>query len=433
MSSWARGVALRRRYPLPRRGRAIRAATRRGNCIRVLSFSVASVLAGVRGRSGLHYVAVMPQTPTGASGQPSTSDFWSVIPAGGAGTRLWPLSRAARPKFLLDLTGSGRSLLQETADRLAPLSGDRLVVVTGVAHQDAVRSQLPGLGADGLLAEPTPRDSMAAIGLAAAMIERRDPGAVIGSFAADHVVGDEAAFAERVREAVAVARTGLLVTLGIHPTFPSTGFGYIHVGEALDVPGAEHAHRVAAFMEKPDEATARAYVAGGAHRWNAGMFIVKAAVLLDLLATYHPDLAAGLRAIAAQPERLDEIWPGLAKISIDHAVAEPAAAGGQVAVVETEFPWGDVGDFNALAELPSAPGAAHPAGLRVIGSAEQVLATDSSGVVAATGDRLVAILGLDDVVVIDTPDALLVTNRERAQDVKAIVDALKAGGRAELT
>ena len=130
-------------------------------------------------------------------------DFWSVIPAGGAGTRLWPLSRARSPKFLHDLTGRGRSLLQATADRLAPLSGDRLVVVTGVAHEEAVRAQLPDLAADRLLAEPSPRDSMAAIGLAAALIERIDPEAVIGSFAADHVVGAERDFREAVREAVA--------------------------------------------------------------------------------------------------------------------------------------------------------------------------------------------------------------------------------------
>jgi len=362
-----------------------------------------------------------------------TDDFWSVIPAGGAGTRLWPLSRAARPKFLHDLTGVGRSLLQATADRLQPLSGDRLVVVTGVAHEEAVRAQLGELAPHGLLAEPSPRDSMAAIGLAAAVIERLDPDAVIGSFAADHVVGQEADFRACVREAVALARTGLLVTLGIAPTHPSTGFGYIHVGAALAVPGAPHGRQVLSFVEKPDAATATAYVEGGGYLWNAGMFVVRATVLLDLLDRYHPDLARSLREIAAEPDRLDEIWPGLQKISIDHALAEPAADAGHVAVVETDFPWDDVGDFASLAGLlPEASGPLQPE-VHVLGDAASVVARDASGLVAPGSGRLVAVVGVADIVVVDTPDAVLVTTREHAQDVKMIVDELKATGRSGLT
>ena len=166
----------------------------------------------------------------------SIPGFWAVVPAGGAGTRLWPLSRAGHPKFLLDLTGSGRSLLQTTVDRLEPLTAERVVVVTGAAHAEAVRAQLPGLGASQVLAEPSPRDSMAAIGLAAAVIERLDPDAVIGSFAADHVIPDQGAFEAVIREAAAVARDGHLVTIGVEPTWPATGFGYIRAGEPL--PGA---------------------------------------------------------------------------------------------------------------------------------------------------------------------------------------------------
>ena len=247
--------------------------------------------------------------------------FWAVVPAGGAGTRLWPLSRAAHPKFLLDLTGSGRTLLQATVDRLEPLTGDRVVVVTGAAHADAVRAQLPGLAGDQVLAEPSPRDSMAAIGLAAAVVERQDPQAVIGSFAADHVIPDTAAFESVIREAAEVAREGHLVTIGIEPTSPATGFGYIRAGEAL--PGFATALRAVEFVEKPDAVRAAQYVASGEFRWNAGMFVVRAATLLDLLAQWHHELAAGVRAIAASPERLDELWPGLTRIAIDHAVAEP--------------------------------------------------------------------------------------------------------------
>ncbi|HET7476291.1 MAG TPA: mannose-1-phosphate guanylyltransferase [Dermatophilaceae bacterium] len=357
--------------------------------------------------------------------------FWAVIPAGGAGTRLWPLSRAAAPKFLLDLTGSGRTLLQQTWDRLQPLCADRVVVVTGIRHQEAVRAQLPALAGSQVLAEPSPRDSMAAIGLAAAVLERKDPGAVIGSFAADHVVSRVEAFHEAVRQAVAVARAGYLVTIGIAPTHPATGFGYIHLGDPLSVPDATAARQVRAFQEKPDQATATAYLRSGEFRWNAGMFVARASVVLDLLADYHPGLAAGLRDIAAEPGRLAELWPGLLKIPIDTAVAEPAAADGRVAVVPADLGWEDVGDFAALATLLAE--AADQPGLRVLGDPAQVLALDASGVVVPSSGRVVAVLGLDDVVVVDTSDAVLVTTRDRAQDVKSLVDALKAAGRLDLT
>ncbi|MFL6158785.1 MAG: mannose-1-phosphate guanylyltransferase [Marmoricola sp.] len=353
--------------------------------------------------------------------------LWAVVPAGGAGTRLWPLSRARAPKFLHDLAGDGRTLLQATYDRLEPLVGDRLLVVTGVAHQDAVRGQLDALPADQVLAEPSPRDSMAAIGLAAAIIERQDPDAVLGSFAADHVIADPEAFRACVAEAAQVARTGVLVTIGIEPDGPSTGFGYIKLGHRLD--GFGTAHAVDAFVEKPDAATAAAYVASGDYRWNAGMFVARASVVLDLLAAEHPDLARDLRAIAAAPDRLDELWDGLTKIAIDHAVAEPAAAAGRVAVVPGSFGWEDIGDFEALTGL--LPAGAD--GMRVLGDASQVLARDSSGLVVAGTGRTIAVLGLDDVVVVDTGDALLVTTTDRAQDVKAVVEALKAAGRSDLT
>ena len=359
--------------------------------------------------------------------------FYAVVPAGGAGTRLWPLSRAGHPKFLHDLTGTGVTLLQSTWQRLTPLA-DAVLVVTGTSHAAAVARQLPGLAEADLLVEPSPRDSTAAIGLAAALVARRDPDAVIGSFAADHVIGDQGVFAAAVAEAVAVARTGRLVTVGITPTFAATGFGYVRAGDALDVPDAPSALQVTEFVEKPDAPTAARYLASGEHLWNAGMFVVRASTLLDLLGEHQPELAAGLAAIAdawegpAREQVLGEVWATLPKIAIDYAVAEPAAAAGRVAVVPGRFGWDDIGDFDALATLLPAD----ESGVQVLGDAGQVVCAGARALVVPASGRLVAVLGLDDVVVVDTPDAVLVTSRARAQEVKSVVDALRAAGRTEL-
>lgn len=362
--------------------------------------------------------------------------FYAVIPAGGAGTRLWPLSREARPKFLLDLTGSGRTLLQATVDRLVPLAtAERVVVVTGAKHVGAVAEQLD-VAQEHLVAEPSPKDSMAAIGLVAAILQHRHGPVVIGSFAADHVISGLDAFHGAVRQAVAVARAGYVVTIGIAATKPSTAFGYIHTGALLQVPGAPDARIVRSFTEKPDAQTAQKYLATGEYRWNAGMFVVRTDVLLANLRKQHPALHDGLVAIAAAwdgPERdavLGEIWPSLTKIAIDHAVAEPVADDGGMAVVPGQFGWDDLGDFASLSRLFPAEDAA---GNRVLGDASSVLAVNSAGTFTVPDSgRLVAVLGLDDVVVIDTPDALLVTTRARAQQVKDVVTALRDRDQGDL-
>ncbi len=366
--------------------------------------------------------------------------FHAVIPAGGAGTRLWPLSRSGAPKFLHDLTGSGRSLLQATVDRLAPLTEPGAVlVVTGERHVAAVRGQLPDLPAEAVLAEPSPRDSMAAIGLAAAVLRRRHgDDVVLGSFAADQVIHGAGAFGRAVREGVEAARAGYVVTVGIAASHPSTAFGYVRSGAGLGLPGAPSARHAVGFTEKPDAATAAAYLATGEYRWNAGMFLVRAAVLLDHLAEQRPALHDGLSTLAAAwdtPDRGDvlaRVWPGLERIAIDHAIAEPVAAAGGVAVVPGDFGWDDVGDFASLSTL-LAPAGDDRDGGRVLGDEARVVRVDALGsLVVAGSDRLVAVLGLDDVVVVDTPDALLVTTRARAQQVKEMVEAVRARGAEDL-
>jgi mannose-1-phosphate guanylyltransferase len=364
---------------------------------------------------------------------PALTGFYAVVPAGGAGTRLWPLSRADHPKFLLDLTGSGRTLIQQTWDRLRPIC-DGLLVVTGASHADTVAEQLPGLPASDLLVEPSPRDSAAAIGLAAAVLHHRDPDAVLGSFAADHVIRDVDAFHTAVTEAVITAREGYVVTIGIQPDRPATAFGYVKLGEPLGVEGAPSACAVVRFVEKPDAATAASYITAGDYRWNAGMFVTRADVLLAQLKEHRPDLHDGLLELAAvwdgprRAEALERIWPTLEKVAIDYAVAEPAADAGRVAVIPAALGWDDVGDWASLAALLSGEGP-----MRVLGDDAQVHAPGAGGVVVPGSGRLVAVLGLDDVVVVDTPDVLLVTTRARAQDVKLIVDHLKSAGLASLT
>lgn len=350
--------------------------------------------------------------------------FHAIIPAGGAGTRLWPLSRSTNPKFLLGLTDSGRSLIQQTWDRLVPfVDAANIHVVSGTGHADAIAAQLPELV--NLIVEPSPRDSMAAIGLAAAVICRHDPQAIIGSFAADHVINDNAQFAADVTQAIAVARTGKICTIGITPDEPSTAFGYVEAGESLNLAEAPDASAVARFVEKPDAATAERYVSGGGFLWNAGMFITRADVILGHLAELQPEMHKGLTAIAeswdgdSRQQVLEAIWPTLDKIAIDHAIAEPVADRGGVAVVPGRFDWTDLGDFAALAGLHT-------------NTNDDTVFIDADGYVHAPPGKAVTVIGIPNVVVVDTGDALLITTRENAQRVKEAPAAWKDRGRDDL-
>jgi mannose-1-phosphate guanylyltransferase len=362
-------------------------------------------------------------------------ELYAEIHAGGSGTRLWPLSRAGHPKFLHHLTGSPSSLLQATMARLRPLSPpERIFVVTGVAHAAAVARQLPDLPEPNLLVEPSPRDSCAAIGLAAAVIARRDPDAIMGSFAADHLVQDQAGFERVIKAAVTGARKGQLMTIGITPSHPETGYGYLQCGEE-----SGKIRTVVEFKEKPSVEVAEAYLASGGYLWNAGMFVWRAATFLAELERQQPALREGLAVIAAawgtpdQDRVLGEVWPLLPKISVDHAVMEGAADHGLVSTVPGDFGWTDVGDFDTLGTaLAGADNKGADADGNVVvndpGEAPVVLLDTTNSVVVAHSRRLVAMLGVNDAVVVDTADAVLVCSRDRAQKLKLVVDELKSRG-----
>jgi mannose-1-phosphate guanylyltransferase len=353
--------------------------------------------------------------------------LYVVIPAGGSGTRLWPLSRAANPKFLHQLTGDERSMIQATAERLAPLAlPERTFVVTGGAHAAQVARQLPDLPADNILIEPGPRDSAPAIGLAAALIHSRDPEAIMGSFASDHLVRDEGRFREVVRTAAFAASEGYLMTIGIEPTGPETGYGYIRRGEPLHCEGG---FRVEQFKEKPTRPVAEEWVATGQYAWNAGMFVWQCAAMLKELRRQQRELYDGLMQIVAawdtgkREEVLAKTWPELPRIPIDTAIMEGAAEQGRVGVVAGDFGWDDVGDWDTLATILARPGESN---VRLRCEPENHLAHDTERtLVVSSAGRLIATLGVSDLVIVDTPDALLVCARDRAQDVKKLVDQLK--------
>ena len=359
--------------------------------------------------------------------------LYAVIPAGGSGTRLWPLSRAGHPKFLHPLTGTDASLLQATVDRLRPLAGpDRVLIVTGVAHAAAVSRQLADVPEENILVEPSPRDSCAAIALAAAVIARREPEALMGSFAADHLIADGDSFIEVIRQAMTGARHGRLMTLGITPTRPETGYGYVQCGGPV---GVGTVLAVEEFKEKPSYELAESYVKSGNYLWNAGMFVWRVDVFLTELARQQPQLHAGIARIVqawdspAREEVLGEVWPTLPRISVDYAVMEGAAAAGRVGTVPGDFGWNDVGDFHTLGEIL----ASDSAGNVVVGQDALVkpgvlLRETENLVVVPNSGRLIAALGVRDLIIVDTPDAVMVCPRDRAQEVKSLVDELKDKG-----
>jgi mannose-1-phosphate guanylyltransferase len=346
-----------------------------------------------------------------------------VIMAGGAGTRLWPLSVAGTPKQLLRLV-AGKSLLRLAFERsLASVPAERVLVVTGAGYAAEVAAQLPELPAANILGEPVGRDSLNACAWPAAVLAAADPDAVIAQLTADQLIEPVDVFAASLETAFALAEAdpGVLVTLGVVPTSPHTGYGYLHRGQPIS--GYAGAHRVLRFVEKPSREVAEGYLASGDFWWNSGMFVWRAATLLEQLRLLLPATHTAVLDLAAHPGRLEEIFPALFKTSVDYAVMEPVSAGqGSARVVAVALPvdWRDVGGFASLAEiLPTDPAGNATSG-RVVG-------LDAVGniVVNADADSLLALLGVSGLVVVRTPAATLVARAEDAERVKELVQLVR--------
>ncbi len=346
--------------------------------------------------------------------------LYPLVMAGGSGTRFWPLSRKAMPKQFLPLASS-RPLLLETVLRTRGLAKPKnTLVVCGPSHVKEVRKALPELPAANVVVEPVARNTAPAIALGALHVAHRDPKGVVAALASDHFVADVPAFRKALVDAAALAAEGHIVTLGIQPVRPETGYGYIELGAGL--PGGK-GFKAEAFREKPDGSTALAYLASGRHLWNAGIFIFRADVMLRALKEHLPEMAPGLKAIAGAigtrnyAQALARVFPKFPSISIDYAVAEKADI---IAVLPGDFGWSDVGSFAALPEVRKADARGN------VVSGKGAVLIDSEGCVVLAKDRPLAVIGMRAVVVVDAGDAVLVVPKDRAQEVRKAVDLLKA-------
>lgn len=328
------------------------------------------------------------------------------------------------PKQLLPLIG-GRSLLRLAFERsLALVPAERILIVTGAAHAVEVAAQLPEVPAANILGEPTGRDSLNAVAWAAAVLHATDPDAVIAHVTADHLIEPVETLTSVIETAfdLVEAQPQALVTLGVVPTSAHTGYGYLHRGAGI--PGVPGAHQVVEFAEKPAAEVAERYLASGEYWWNAGMFIWRADTLLEQLRLLLPDTYSEVLALAARPDRLSEIFPRLFKTSVDYAVMEPVSAGrGSATVLAVALPvsWRDVGGFPSLAEILPTDAAGNA-------TSGTVVASEASGNVVLNADdgSLIALLGVDDLVVVRTDDITLVTRRDRTEQIKDLVAEVTA-------
>lgn len=356
--------------------------------------------------------------------------MYIVILAGGSGTRFWPLSRKRMPKQLISVFG-GRSMLQRTVERVIPLSPKRILVVTNELQAAETARQLESLTKIpiDIIAEPKAKNTAPAIGLAASIIARYDPDGVMVVLPADHYIVQEERFREVLREGVKAALDGSLVTLGITPTRPETGYGYI---EAEERPATQGSRPVRRFVEKPPLERAMEFMAAGNFFWNSGMFVWQACTILDRIREHMPQLSQALARLEFSPDiweiadlkpRIDSMYEDVPAESIDYGVMERAR---DVVVIPAEFGWSDVGSWNALPELMEGDNAGN-----VYMNTPAAVTIDADGCLFYGGGRLAALVGVRDLIIVNTGDALLVCDKGRAQDVKKVVEELERRGLAD--
>jgi mannose-1-phosphate guanylyltransferase len=354
----------------------------------------------------------------------------AVVLAGGSGTRFWPASRRHTPKQLLPLAGrADEALIAATVRRIEPLvPPDRVWISTGTSLIQQTLAALPRVPRSNVIAEPVARNTAPCIGWASATIARTDPDAIVAVLPADHFIGNESAFRDALGTALRAAEDGWLATVGIVPTRPETGYGYIEVGDPI----ASGVRAVTRFVEKPTRERAEAFLADGRYLWNGGMFFFRASVMKAAIAEHLPALAAGLDRIDEAAARGDEervlaeVFPTLPSISIDHGVMEKAR---RIAVVPGDFGWNDVGSWQVTWEMSErdADGNSLPAGTVAVDAKNNLVRDLTSG----TTRKRWALVGVSDLVVVETDDAVLVVPRERAQEVRAVVDALAKRGETD--
>jgi mannose-1-phosphate guanylyltransferase len=348
-------------------------------------------------------------------------ELYAVIMAGGVGTRLWPRSRQNMPKQFLDIV-SENTMLQETFLRIEPLiPPDRVFVITNATCAPLVQEQIPWLPRDNVIVEPAGRNTAPCIGLAALCLRPLDPQGVMVVLPADHLIREAVAFRDVLKVVAEVAQDGHLVTMGIQPDSPHTGYGYIQRGGLLRQVDQHSIYKVARFTEKPDVATAQRFLDSGQYYWNSGMFGWKVSAILEAIGVHLPALHAQLMTIEAalgsqrEQEVMEEVWRGVERISIDYGVMERAD---NVAVIPMDVGWSDVGSWATVAEL--LPKDAE--GNVVVG---EHISIDTTGSLLHSSGRLVATIGLRDIVVVDTGDAVLICPKARVEEVKDLVGELR--------